>query len=97
MTAWFETDLGEQPIAQFVPQWAQSDAGKPFIIPASGGGASGGDSRNSTNLTGNPWAKGQWNMTQQGQIMIKDPARADRLAKSAGHAAAAGARMENAR
>jgi hypothetical protein len=36
----------------------------------------------------NPWAKNSWNMTQQGQIVMKDPAQAKRLAAAAGVALA---------
>jgi hypothetical protein len=36
----------------------------------------------------NPWAKNSWNMTQQGQIVLKDPAQAKRLAAAAGVALA---------
>lgn len=32
----------------------------------------------------NPWAKDSWNMTSQGQIVLKDPAQAKRLAANAG-------------
>jgi hypothetical protein len=97
MSAMFETDLGEQEISQFIPQWAQSDAGKHFLIPATGGGALGADSRNSTNLAGNPYAKATWSLTEQGQMVVKDRARADRMARGAGHASAIGAKLENAK
>jgi hypothetical protein len=36
----------------------------------------------------NPWAKEHWNMTKQGEIVLKDPAKAKRLAAVAGVALA---------
>jgi hypothetical protein len=99
MTAVFETDLGEQPIDQFVPQWAQSDVGKHFLVPATGGGASGSDGKGSVggSLANNPFAKMSWNMTAQSALYRSDPAKADRLAKSAGHLGAIGAKLVNAK
>ena len=32
----------------------------------------------------NPWSKEHWNMASQGQIVLKDPAQAKRLAANAG-------------
>jgi hypothetical protein len=99
MTAMFETDLGEQPIDQFIPQWAQSDAGKHFLVPAHGGGAAGSDGNrnNAGQFTNNPWAKSSWNMTQQAQVFSKDPGKADRWAKAAGHPQALGAKQADAK
>jgi hypothetical protein len=98
MSAVFETDLGEQPIGQFIPQWAQSDTGKHFLVPASGGGAQGFDGpKLAAALANNPFAKNTWNMTQQALLVKADPAKADRLAKLAGHAAAIGAKQPNAK
>jgi len=101
MAAMFETDLGEQPIEQFVPQWAQSDVGKHFLVPAQGSGAQGSESgsgrKDSTNLANNPYSKAAWNMTNQAQVFKADKAKADRLAKSAGHADALSAKMELAK
>jgi hypothetical protein len=99
MTAVFETDLGEQPIDQFVPQWAQSDIGKHFLMPASGGGAGGSDGhKRSSNLTTNPFSKGAWNMTNQARLIKESPDKADSFAKMAGHSnGAAGAKLENAK
>jgi hypothetical protein len=98
MTAVFETDLGEQPIDQFVPQWAQSDIGKHFLVPASGGGAGGSDGHKSSgNLTANPFSKAAWNMTKQAQLVKESHEKADRLAKMAGHSGYAGAKVENAK
>jgi len=52
-----------------------------FDMPTGGGslgsGASGGGGKN-------PWSKDSWNMTEQGQIVLKDPAQAKRLAANAG-------------
>lgn len=52
-----------------------------FDMPTGGGslgsGASGAGGKN-------PWSKDNWNMTEQGQIILKDPAQARRLAANAG-------------
>lgn len=51
--------------------------------PSSGGGASG--NRNGGVVGGvNPWAHDTWNMTQQGELIRSDRAKAERLAKQAG-------------
>lgn len=99
MAAMFETDLGEQPIEQFVPQWAQSDVGKHFLVPATGSGAQGseGARKESTNLANNPYSKASWNMTNQAKLYKADAAKADRLAKSAGHPTALGSKLELAK
>ncbi len=51
--------------------------------PSAGGGGAG---NGGTGLDGgsNPWSADGWNMTQQGQIVRADPAKAERLAKQAG-------------
>ena len=49
---------------------------------SSGGGASG--NRGGLGSGSNPWAKGSWNLTEQGRIYREDPARAESLAKAAG-------------
>lgn len=54
-----------------------------------GGGASGG---NGGNAEPNPYTHDGWNLTQQGVLMKADPAKADRMARAAGHKQAAGAR-----
>jgi hypothetical protein len=98
LIAVIETDLGETPIDQFVPQWSQSEEGKLFIPPARGSDAPGsGNNRIGGTLDGNPWSKQHWNATQQGQVFKVDQAKADRLAKAAGHKSAIGARVEDAK
>jgi hypothetical protein len=92
----FETDLGEVPIDQFVPQWAQSDEGKLFI-PAPSGSDSSGNKNRRDGSGPNPFSKENWNLTEQGQLIREDAAKADRLAKAAGHKQAAGAKRENAK
>ncbi len=94
ITAVFETDLGETPIDQFIPQWAQSEEGKLFITQAKGSDAPGGGGSGSKgSLDSNPWAKLSWNQTMQGQVYKQDSAKAERLAKVAGHRGAIGARL----
>lgn len=96
LVATVTTDLTDMPIDQFVPQWAQSDEGKAFVTPATGSGAQGSDGVKNS-FTSNPYAKGTWNMTQQVAIFKQDAAKADRMAKAAGHASAIAARLENAK
>ena len=91
-----DTDLGEVPLDQFIKKWSESDEAKMFVEQASGGGAT-GSSRKSAPSDANPWAKTTWNMRQQADILAKDAARADRLAKAAGHKKAVGALMMDAK
>lgn len=50
--------------------------------PSGGGGAAGaGGQRQFTN---NPWTNENWNLTEQGKILMENASRADQLAKSAG-------------
>lgn len=99
LIAMVETDLGEVPIDQFIPQWANSEEGKNFITQAKGSDApgSGSGSGSKGSLDANPWAKASWNQTVQGQVLRQDAGKADRLAKVAGHKGAAGARVEDAK
>lgn len=99
MSAYVETDLGETPIIDFVPQWVQSEEGKLYATPARGSDASGSDLRGKGpgSLDSNPWAKASWNATLQAQVWKADAAKADRLAKNAGHRAAVGARVDDAK
>ncbi len=98
LIAMVDTDLGEVPIDQFIPQWANSEEGKNFITQARGSDAPGGGSGpNKGSLDANPWAKQSWNQTVQGQVLRQDAAKADRLAKTAGHKGATGARLEDAK
>lgn len=55
---------------------------------SSGGGANGGGVGAGAD---NPWTGEGWNLTKQGQIARENPARAEMLAKAAGHAGAIGA------
>ncbi len=73
-----DTDLGEQPVAAFVERWARSDEGKPFVRGAGATGSNGG--RNEPN----PFSADAWNVTEQGQVVKADAAKAERLAKAAG-------------
>ncbi len=47
-----------------------------------GGGAGGG--RGAGNLGANPWTAENWNVTEQGNILRSDKAKAERMAKAAG-------------
>jgi hypothetical protein len=95
-SAMVETDLGPEPIEKFVPQWVQSDEGKHFVEPPKGGGAEGGEKRRQTTEK-NPWSKQDWSMTEQGQIIRNDAAKAEKMAQAAGHKKASGARKEDAK
>lgn len=98
MTAYVETDLGETAISEFVPQWAQSEEGKLYVTQAKGSDGTGSDTRKGGgNLDANPWSKANWNTTVQAQVWKGDAAKADRLAKAAGHKAALHARSEDAK
>jgi hypothetical protein len=94
----FDTDMGEVPADQFIPKWATSDEAKPFVELQQGGGASGGN-RKSGGGSGdvNPWSKAAWDMRRQAEIYKKDPGRADRLSKAAGHKKALGALLLDAK
>lgn len=94
--AMIKTDLEPMPVSEFVKQWSQSDEGKAFLPQPTGGGAPG--SQLPRGAAGdNPYTKANWNVTAQGKIFVADPARADRLAKAAGHPDAKTARKENAK
>jgi hypothetical protein len=99
MKAYVETDLGETDIGEFVPQWAQSEEGKLYVSKATGSDATGADNKGKGggSLDANPWTKANWNSTVQAQVWKGDAAKADRLAKAAGHKQALGARAEDAK
>lgn len=81
-----ETDTGEQTVSEFVSSWINSDEGKAFVAPASGGGASSGNKPNGSNMGDNPFSKGAWSKTNQAQLFKTDKVKAERLAKAAGFA-----------
>ena len=86
--AMIKTDAGNVPLEKFVPDWAASDDGKPYVAQAKGGDANGSGARRRSETTeANPWKDGPtFNLTQQGLIMKQDRAKAERLAKAAGKA-----------
>lgn len=57
-------------------------AKRPHWWPASQGGGAGGGGLG--DLTNNPWAPGNWNLTAQASLVRADPAKAERMAKAAG-------------
>ena len=79
--AFFETDLGPEPVGKFLENWSKSDEGKAFVPKPAGGGAGGsqGDKRGTTD---NPWKTG--NLTAQGLAIRADPRKAEQLIRSAG-------------
>lgn len=77
------TDMGDVALADWVDEWGRSDEAKAYLPPSgnqgTGAHGSGADTRSGAN---NPWVSG--NMTEQGQIIRKDPEKARRLAAAAG-------------
>jgi hypothetical protein len=51
----------------------------------------------SLRVENNPWSRAHWSLSQQGQCLRTDRARADAMAQAAGHARAVGAKRANAR
>ena len=87
VTAFFETDIGETPVTEFLANWAKGDEGKAFVPKATGGGAQGGGPQRGASEP-NPWKPDTRNLTQQGQIVRADPNKAERLIRSSGLPAA---------
>lgn len=82
---YFETDLGESSIEDYVATWAQSDEGSIYIAKAKGGGSNGGGDRQQ--ITDNPWDASNGkkpNLTRQQEIMKTNPDKARQLAQAAG-------------
>jgi hypothetical protein len=61
---------------------------KPHWFGPSGGGGANGNRGGGVGGT-NPFTGDNWNMTEQGKLMRSDPAKADQLARAAGHKDAA--------
>lgn len=81
-----ETDLGPRSLAEFVADWAGSDAGKPFIAKPAGGDATGGDGPARV-IAGNPFTRKDGKIVNRTAIqdaVTKDRGKAIQLAKSAG-------------
>lgn len=77
--------IGDKPLADFVKEWAGSDAGKTFVSAGgnSGGGASGGKGAGGGDGA-NPWAKDSFNLTKQSELYSTNPTQARALAAEAG-------------
>lgn len=60
-------------LVQAAPHLFESSAGSGAASQSSGGAQE-----------RNPWAKEHWNLTRQGEIFLKDPAKAEQLKRSAG-------------
>jgi len=65
---------------------------RPHWFGQSMGGGANGNRGNVNGATGNPFTAENWNVTAQGQLMVADAAKADQLARTAGHTDAATAR-----
>ncbi len=76
--------LGDKPLSEAIKEWAKSDEGKAFIANGNSGGGANGSGKGNQGGDTNPWAKGTWNLTEQGKIYKADPNRARELAKAAG-------------
>jgi len=59
----------------------QSD---PYLFGDSGKVGSGTNPPGADNAEANPWKKESWNLTQQGKILLEDPAKATRMKAEAG-------------
>lgn len=84
--AFFETDLGETPIKDYVATWAQSDEGSFYIAKAKGGGGNGGDGNRDLGAQ-NPWDSSNGkkpNLTAQQNMVKSNPEKARQLATAAG-------------
>jgi hypothetical protein len=80
----FETDLGETSIEEYVQTWANSDEGSIYIAKAKGGDSKGGDG---VKFADNPWEAKDGkkpNLFRQQQIMQTNPDRARQMAAAAG-------------
>jgi hypothetical protein len=74
----FVGKLGDKPVADFIGEWAKSDAAKPFVANGnSGGGGSGGNG--GIKLDGNPYDPSKPNFTQQAHLERHEPAKAAQL------------------
>lgn len=80
--AFVDTDLGPQTLDKFVETWSKSEEGKVFIPKPSGGGTE--NPPKNRNIEANPWAKDNFNLTNQGNIIREDRTKARRLMKLAG-------------
>lgn len=83
---YIDTDMGRQDVTQFMQNWIQTESGKIYVEPASGGDA-GGSSNRIPNNTENPWRTDggrKANLTKQQLIIAQNPALARRLAQQAG-------------
>jgi hypothetical protein len=81
-----KSDFGGDEVGKYVASWVQTDEGKAYVTPASGGDAKGNNRTRQGTGEVNPYAKGSWNKTQQGLLLNKDRGKAERLAKAAGFA-----------
>lgn len=79
-----EAQIEGQPMAEYVKAWAESEAGKPFILNGnSGGGAQGGGGGGSSGEV-NPFKADTVNRTAQAELLRSDPEKAKRLQREAG-------------
>jgi len=77
-----KADLGGDDLAKYVSNWVQGDEGKVFVAPAKGGDAPGG--KGPRGGEANPFAKTNWNKTEQGKLLRSDRKKAENLAQAAG-------------
>lgn len=71
-----------QSIGEFVANWAKGESAKYYLAAPDNGGGNAGT--NGKKQADNPWAKGSFNLTEQGRITRENPALADKLKAQAG-------------
>lgn len=78
--------MGDKELSAYIAEWAKGDDAKHVLAaPANGGGGASGGANGSAGVK-NPWAKGSFNLTEQGRIVQENPQLAASLQASAGAA-----------
>lgn len=85
-TAIVEGEYGEQNVAKYLKEWAQTDEGRAFVAGNNGSGAPGGKA-DSGKYAQNPFSREHWNVTEQARVAREAPERARRMAAQAGRKA----------
>lgn len=84
-SGFFETDLGETSIDEFVHNWAQSDEGVIYVAKPKGGDGKGSGDR--INMLDNPFSSSNGvkpNLTKQQDLIRANPEKARQMAQAAG-------------
>lgn len=75
-----ETNVGPQPMKDFVRTWAETDEGKPFIAKATGLDTKGGTGSRFSGVD-NPFTSPHWNKTKQQTLPVE---KREEMARAAG-------------